>query len=247
MKKIIALVLALIPMPVLAADTGFTVPFSQNYLSPIYLQSVAPGQCLVTTTLSKVVGSGSACGSVATLTAGTGVTITGTPTNPIINATGGGGGTSFVPLITGYGGASFLPGNSTGVPGPLTAAPITNSNQYSPALGSVIGHIAVSCASYNATDAANGYDAYTPLNASGLGGGTINFFINNATYPYTAPLALGSVVIPTSPQAGPWVTSASTAVGTPYTVLSGDSIIMSVTAVSSAAQKVTNCIPLVGT
>jgi len=82
---ILGLALAVIPTSVLA-DQAFSIPFNQNFLSPIYLQSVPPGQCLTTTTFSKVVGTGSACGSggggggVTSVTAGSSGNMSFSPT-----------------------------------------------------------------------------------------------------------------------------------------------------------------------
>ena len=104
--------------------------------------------------------------------------------------------------------------------------------------------------SYNAVDASanasHGYGFYNILDSTGLGGATIKFGIANGTYSTASPLVLGTVVIPTSPQAGPWITSVTSAVGTPYTTLAGDAITLYISAMSSATQKVYDCEGFVG-
>lgn len=115
-------------------------------------------------------------------------------------------------------------GNSTTYSGP-GALPV----------GFVIGHINVTGAAYNTTDATAGNLPYTALNSDGLGGGTITFGIVNATNFFASPLVLGTVVLPTSPQGGPWVTSVTTTLGSPYTVLPGDGLVTLTNAVDGTA------------
>jgi hypothetical protein len=113
-------------------------------------------------------------------------------------------------------------------------------------VGTSIGHLNVSCAAFNAADAAAGNSTYASLDINGLGGGTISFGIINSANPGTAPLSLGSVVIPQSPQAGPWVTSVTSSVS-PYSVLAGDSLQVLVSSVSgTATQWAAACIPMIG-
>jgi len=114
-------------------------------------------------------------------------------------------------------------------------------------LGAVISEINISCQDFNATDAAAGNSVYTPLSAAGLGGATFSFGIANGTFSGSAPFNLGSVVIPDSPQGGPWVTHSTSSI-TPYTVLAGDSLVVLVTAVSgTTTQWVGNCEVFIGT
>lgn len=151
-----------------------------------------------------------------------------------------GSGANLVPLST---------ANSPGIPGigsgHLLNKAYTGFTMTGP-LGMTVGHISVECASYNPTDA-GGNSQYNALTSTGLGGATVNFGIVNGTHSGTAPLALGSVVMPDSPQAGPWVTSVTTAVATPYTILAGDAFAVTVTNTSvGPLQWDTNCIPMVG-
>jgi len=233
MKKIVAIALALALTPsVVAADQIFNIPFGQSFTNGIYLPTVSSGQCLTTTgAMSQVVGTGSACGGVASVTAGTNVTITGTSANPIINASGGGGGASFFPIM--FVGVTFLPT-------PLANLSYGNQNnsyqiQEGIPAGMIIGHLNVACAAYNPTDAAASQNEYSPLDANGLGGATIGVAIVNGSHSVLSPNVIGSVVIPTSPQGGPWVTTVTSAVGTPYTIQAGDSIVADVTATSTSA------------
>ena len=117
---------------------------------------------------------------------------------------------------------------------PLSIQPYNDITYYVPA-GMVIGHINVTCPPFNPVDAAVGNSNYHTLDVNGLGGGTINFGIINGTYSGNSPLILGSVVIPDSPQAGPWVTSVTSAVSTPYAVLPGDALVLTVPSVSTTA------------
>lgn len=253
MKKLtafLALALVTMPAPSLAVIQAQPVFFSQNFLMPNLFSYIPPGQCLMTTTQSEVVGTGAACASagVQTITAGTNVTITGTGTNPIINASGGGSGSPTYILLSYNGNGSMYP---------LVASAIMNQpygqtngqpTYGTPPLGMVIGHVAVSCDAYNAADAAAGNVPYGPLDSNGLGGATINFAVTNATYSAASPLVLGSVVIPTSPQAGPYVVNGTSTVSSPYTVLGGDSVIIQVTGTSTVAtQWLEGCNVEVGT
>lgn len=102
-------------------------------------------------------------------------------------------------------------------------------------VGFVIGHVNVTGAAYNTTDATAGNIPYTPLNSDGLGGGTITFGIINATNFFASPLVLGTVVLPTSPQGGPWVTSVTSTVSSPYTVLPGDGLVTLTSSVDTTA------------
>lgn len=155
---------------------------------------------------------------------------------------GGGSGATFIPLWVG------LNQNLTNGQSPLTALAYgAVGYAYNIPVGFVIGHLNVTCEPYNAADSASSVGPYTPLNSNGLGGGTITFAIVNGTYPESAPFTLGSVVIPTSAQTGPYVVSATSTVGTPYTVLANDGLTFEVTAVSgTAAQWVVNCSGFVG-
>lgn len=182
--------------------------------------SLVSGQCLVANGGQIITSSGSAtCG---------GVTLT-----PVLNS-----GVSGTP--------SFLPGTGQGPIAVTTFAGINGTVGLIP-VGTVIGHINVSCADYNSTDATAGNSPYSPLSSTGLGGGTIQFGIADAAHSGTAPLSLGAVVIPDSPQAGPYAVASTASVGTPYTVLAGDSLVMIVSAVSgTAAQWVSACVPMIG-
>jgi hypothetical protein len=134
----------------------------------------------------------------------------------------------------------------------LAVAPFNGATSIAP-VGMVIGHIYVIGCTYNSADAsafgpaANGGGYYNPLDGHGLGGGTIQFGITNATHSGSSPLIIGSVVIPDSPQAGPWVTSGASTLSSPYTVLPGDNFVVTVTSVSATAtQFVSCCIPFIG-
>jgi|SRR5665213_2171547 len=112
--------------------------------------------------------------------------------------------------------------------------------------GIILGHMNVSCISYNPADALASIGPYTPLDSSGLGGATITYGITNATFSRSSPLILGTLVLPTSPQAGPWVTSVNSPIGSPYTILPGDNLTLSVTSVSPAAQVAQGCFAYAG-
>lgn len=113
--------------------------------------------------------------------------------------------------------------------------------------GFTIGHIAVSCGVYNEADAISGQSPYNALDSTGLGGTTFTFGVINSTHSVNSPLILGQVVIPTSPQHGPFVTSGSAAVVTPYTVTPNTSLTLSMSGTDmSAAQQISQCVPLIG-
>lgn len=113
--------------------------------------------------------------------------------------------------------------------------------------GMSIGHLSVVCLPYNTTDTGGSNTWYNPLDSTGLGGGTINFAVASSTYPITAPHVIGSVVLPSSPQGGPWVSAVTTALGSPYIVGQSDSIVTSVTSTSTtASQTLYSCTPFVG-
>jgi hypothetical protein len=183
-------------------------------------------------------------------------------------SSGGGSGTPFIQItsfdnIASGGGINNI-GSQNLVNVPYLASKPYSENGtsgswfYNIPIGMTIGHLMVNCASYNAADVAqevlNGsisyapvVSQYTPLNAAGLGGGTVNFYIINATHSITSnPLLIGSVVLPTSPQAGPYITSASSVVSPSYTILQNDNMVLSVTSVSSAAQTLLQCLPYIG-
>ena len=183
-------------------------------------------------------------------------------------SSGGGSGTPFIQItsfdnIASGGGINNI-GSQNLVNVPYLASKPYSENGtsgswfYNIPIGMTIGHLMVNCASYNAADVAqevlNGsinyapiVSEYTPLNAAGLGGGTVNFYITNATHSVTSnPLLIGSVVLPTSPQAGPYITNVTSVVSSPYTVLSDDVIILNVTSASSATQKLEACMPYIG-
>jgi len=155
-----------------------------------------------------------------------------------------GGGQTFEPIFSATNGYYF---NAVGN-GPLSPDGPYNGNQlFVVPVGITIGHINVACNAFNAADAAAfPGNPYSTLAADGLGGGTIDFGIVNATHSGTAPLNLGSVIIPTSPQAGPWVTSVTSAVGSPYTTQAGDGIVAIISAADATAQVVSACVPQVG-
>lgn len=113
--------------------------------------------------------------------------------------------------------------------------------------GFVIGHIAVSCANYTLTDATANNSTYATLGAGGLGGSTVTFAVVDNSNFFASPLVLGTVVIPSSPQAGPWVTSGVSTVATPYTVTTNTSILTQITATNTGAGTVVkSCVPTVG-
>jgi hypothetical protein len=160
----------------------------------------------------------------------------------ITNCIGGSGGSSLISLISD--GGTSVPSGA----GNISDLPYTEGSLSQAPLGISIGHINVTCSAYTTANASAGYEAYsyTPLDATGLGGGTINFAITNTTYPISAPLVLGSVIIPSSPQFGPWITAVTSSVATPYTILPGDNVIMSITDVASTTQTVSGCMPYIG-
>lgn len=231
MKKIAALALSLALIPSAAfADQIFNIPFGQSFQSGIYLPTVTSGQCLTTTgAMSKVVGLTCGTGIVQSVTAGTGVTITGTTANPIVNASGG---TPFT--------VAFLP-NNFGLSSTSTYL-VNSTNGYRSVLpvGFSIGHAAITCATYNAADATAGNGPYNPLDASGLGGGTVSLAITNTSFPMTAPNVIGTIVLPTSPQAGPYVSSVSVAT-TAYTLGANDNLLFAVTSVSASTNPLSMC------
>ena len=180
--------------------------------------------------MSQVVGLTCGTGIVQSVTAGTGVTVTGTTANPIINATGGGGSAAPLLLV-----------NITNGAAPLSAMSFTGSGLPIP-VGYSIGHVDISCAEYNPTDATSGASPqYNPLDANGLGGATASLGIISSSFLIASPNVIGTFVIPTSPQAGPWVTNYAYTMGTPYTILPDDNVVFRVSAVSSNAQKYINC------
>jgi hypothetical protein len=132
--------------------------------------------------------------------------------------------------------------------GPMTNTPPSGNDFFVMPAAGILGHLRVTCQVYNPTDAAVlGQSNYTSLNSAGLGGGTVTIGITNGTYSVLTPLVLGSVVMPTSPQAGPWVTSVTATVGTPYAVLPNDNLTWSISAVDgSAAQWDYGCLLYVG-
>lgn len=212
--------LGLMPTIALADPTQFISDPNSYKFANVGAANLTSGQCVQVGSRGFLNTTGSACASG-----------------------GGGSGVGFFPV----------PSISNGLAGIGFQSPIVNTgiNDHQQAgavpIGTVIGHINVTCASYNATDAGSGNGLYSPLDSNGLGGGSINFFIVNAAHPSTAPLSVGSVVLPTSPQAGPYVTSVTAAVGSPYTVLAGDSMEFSITSVSGvASQWDTSCVPFVG-
>jgi len=145
-------------------------------------------------------------------------------------------GPSLIPMITS--GSNVIPGSAAS---PLVATSYAPPF-YNVPIGSVIHNLNVTGSAFNATDAAAGL-VYNSLVAPGLGGFTVNFAIINATNSITSPKFLGSVVIPTS--AGPsCVTSVTSAVSVPYTILAGDSIVTQIVSPDAAAtQWVDNCTP----
>ena len=151
---------------------------------------------------------------------------------------------SFTPLFNQ--GSAVLPGIGGG--GSLANTTYVCCSRFSTApLGMTIGHLNVSCAAYNAADAATGLGAYKALSAAGLGGATIHFGVANAANSALTPLNLGQVVIPTSPQAGPWVTAATGTVATPYTVAPGDMMVVTVSNTdTTTTQWASACVPYVG-
>jgi hypothetical protein len=174
------------------------------------------GNCVQASTLGLLTTTGSACGS-------------------------GGGGSS--PLIPAVGTSGALIQGNTNAPNQglaVTTLGYQAESFYSIPIGTTIGHLNVSCESYNAADAASGNVNYTSLDANGLGGGTIQFGITNGTYSIFTPFSIGSVIIPTSPQAGPWVTSVTSSAGTPYTILSGDNLVVTVSAIDNTATQWAN-------
>jgi hypothetical protein len=225
MKKLVAslLVLTLALSPVVSPAATLDL-FGTNYVfeNNLLISSLAVGECVQTGAGGLLTTTGAACGGG-----------------------GGGGGVALTGVTSGGVIGTFLPGI-----GPAALA-VTNWLSVSAAVGDIpvgttIGHINVSCSAYNSADVTAGNSPYSPLDANGLGGGTIDFGIQNATFSGAAPFNLGSVVIPDSPQAGPWVTSVTSAV-TPYTVLSGDSLVMTVPTISgTATQWVYDCTPMIG-
>jgi hypothetical protein len=133
------------------------------------------------------------------------------------------------PVIT-AGGPNNVAATSYGLP-----------DLYAP-VGNTIHNLNVTCSAFNATDA-GGTSNYNPLDANGLGGYTTDIAVVNASFSVSAPHLIGSVIIPTSPQAGPWVTSVTTAV-TPYNMLAGDSLTFRISSPDAiATQWVAQCSP----
>jgi len=87
----VALLLSCAPSSAQAIQ-AYTIPFNTNFANSVLLGAIPSGQCLSTSTSGLIVGATCSTGLVQSVTAGTNVTVTGTATNPIINASGGGGG-----------------------------------------------------------------------------------------------------------------------------------------------------------
>ena len=158
------------------------------------------------------------------------------PQGPQGNVGPSGSGVAFIPVYL--------------IVGSLANAPYNGTSQFlvgAAPLGMNIGHLNVTGVAYNPVDAAASIGNYTSLDANGLGGATINFAIINGSNSLTSPLVIGSVVIPTSPTAGPWVTSVSSSVSSPYTILPEDSIVISITSTDTAtSQWVSGCVAMIG-
>lgn len=226
MKKLAVLLLtgllAAIPSMV-AAQATLTMNADYDMLFNLSVGSLTPGDCVQAGAAGLLTTTGSACG-------------------------GGGGGTTLIPLVQMGNGTIGIPGagNSSLVNTPY-GGPYQDTPSQAP-IGMVIASLSVSCEPFNAADAAAGFSQYSSLDATGLGGATIGFAITNATNSIVTPLVIGSVVIPGGPQAGPWVTNATSAVGSPYTVLAGDGVVMNITDTSvTADQWAIACVPMIGT
>jgi len=147
-----------------------------------------------------------------------------------------GGGSGGLTLVGGLSASNPFVVNSFN--GNYTAAPV----------GLVIGHINETCQPYNPVDAAASHSPYPLLDSNGLRGATISIGIANGTFPGSAPFPLGTVVIPDSPQLGPWVTSVTSAIAIPYMVQAGDGIIQTITVTGNplAVVSPTNCLTFIG-
>lgn len=131
-----------------------------------------------------------------------------------------------------------------------TAPPFTTQSSYFRHIANttVINHLSVSCLPYNNTDANNGQSDYTPVDATGLGGGTITFGVANSTVTAASPTVVGSVTIADSPQGGPYVNSGTSTLGSPLTLNPNDNIFAYVTAITgTASQSLISCSASIGT
>lgn len=185
--------------------------------------TLTPGECVQAGVAGALTSTGSACSG------------------------GGGGSINFIPLMQQGAGTAGIPNLTNS---PLQNLPYGGSSQNitsSAPVGMTIGHLNVACASFNAADAVSGHSQYAPLDANGLGGATVGFGVVNAANSIDTPLVIGTVVIPDSPQGGPWVTNVSSVVGSPYTVLAGDTLVLGVSGTSvTATQWATACFPMIG-
>lgn len=206
---------------------------------------VTSGSALMNVNCSGDVGAHSFSGTALTASGLTSGQCVQAGTGGVLTTTGSacasGGGSQFYTL-TGGGAQIGLPGIGGGK---LSNQSYTGSQLFAP-IGFTVGHLFVSCAAYNASDA-GGNSPYNPLDSSGLGGATVHFGITNGTYTGESPLNLGTVVIPTSPQAGPWVTSVVASSSISYTVAAGDGFVVTVSSASTNAQTAIACTPGVGT
>jgi hypothetical protein len=102
--------------------------------------------------------------------------------------------------------------------------------------GNTLKGFTVSCTPYNANDS-----IYNTLDATGITGGVYTFYDYSPTFTVPPGTVIGTVTIPTAPEAGPYVNSVTTTLGTPYTLPAGDQLVFNITGTSNGNQTWIGC------